>query len=685
MLLASLGLHGLVLFTPVAPSEDDLVPPPDPEEDGIALTKIEAPQTRVAPSVASNPPVNSGTATAPSAAPSAAPTASGGIPNLANDNASQSPAPLDNAGSAGWPAPINPSVPPPPTTGITVSDNASGSTSGSSSGSVTSDEPLKEYLEIFRTYRGQTITQDTAKGSREAWVSSIADKGADYANLTPQPYEGDINEVQYSSGICLPETPLPVQMLVLAEPDGKAYTLGERNAKIFNPIQKIQTTGYIEFDQAAETLVKNHEYPDAGKPQAYLVEIKVDYSEAECQEPQDVADLPDEYASLLSNYSLDNPTTIGEAEEATKSWLQSLQDAGEVEVPEMSGNNFNSLAPEDFEVEVEYVHDLCLPVPPQKAWWGIVVEPDGTIRAEPESLRSTGYSIFDDRSKELVEEFDFPEADSTQVYVATVPVDYNDVNCKQPSAKTGSSTTTAASDDADAADTDTAAEEPQSTAIAFDPDRQEALIANGQEGLVSAPGSELATDIVNITIESWPEEIEQAAFLSGLDPDDGPVPVATAADAVFLSLPPDAAIDEIEDLYGVDASEEQPYEGAPLYELTEDDVPQLFVSLIGVGTGGSSTVAVIWAEDPRQESESAPDTTPESAEETTEPEDSEDSEDADPTASGEPEEETPAPPVEAEEDELPEPEPETPPATPEAPRGLGMLLQRRGAEALENL
>jgi hypothetical protein len=53
MLLLSLVLHGVVLFVPTGVSEDALVPPPDPEEDGIAISRIEPPRPRAA---ATNPP-----------------------------------------------------------------------------------------------------------------------------------------------------------------------------------------------------------------------------------------------------------------------------------------------------------------------------------------------------------------------------------------------------------------------------------------------------------------------------------------------------------------------------------------------------------------------------------------------------------------------------------------------------
>lgn len=40
MLLASLGLHGLLLLIPVASSDEAAIPPPDPEQDNIAITRI---------------------------------------------------------------------------------------------------------------------------------------------------------------------------------------------------------------------------------------------------------------------------------------------------------------------------------------------------------------------------------------------------------------------------------------------------------------------------------------------------------------------------------------------------------------------------------------------------------------------------------------------------------------------
>ena len=40
MLLASLGLHGLILLVPTGASQEEVIPPPDPEQDSVAITRI---------------------------------------------------------------------------------------------------------------------------------------------------------------------------------------------------------------------------------------------------------------------------------------------------------------------------------------------------------------------------------------------------------------------------------------------------------------------------------------------------------------------------------------------------------------------------------------------------------------------------------------------------------------------
>ncbi|MGB7312515.1 MAG: hypothetical protein WA939_06255, partial [Nodosilinea sp.] len=40
MLLASLGLHGLVLMLPAGSGGEAVIPPPDPEQDSVAITRV---------------------------------------------------------------------------------------------------------------------------------------------------------------------------------------------------------------------------------------------------------------------------------------------------------------------------------------------------------------------------------------------------------------------------------------------------------------------------------------------------------------------------------------------------------------------------------------------------------------------------------------------------------------------
>lgn len=784
MLLASLGLHGLVLFTPVAPSEDDLVPPPaSEEEDGIALTKIEAPS----PSGAATPPSTTPNVRTPNGGGN---TATGGATqpnnrtggNTRSNNTGGNTRQTTNSGS---------------NRGRNNNRGGTGSNNNAAANATVPDLPtpplkseaelaFEEYFEVFEGYRGlKTITN--AAELKTDWLNSFAESGTANSELDPQALSLS-ERVPYAAGICLPSAPDPFQVLVLVKTDG---SLDEYQ-------QTLQSTGYREFDKAARTLVQKHSFADAGAPTAYQVNVEVDYDAAACQSPRGVINLPSAYFDLLDNYTGPESTSQREAEAAKAAWVEQLVASGdeidfsaanqpesessESEQPEAdapsgseapaseqpeaetsSGSNTDTdpdteseAEPEagaqpkaesepepsdsetpsdsdDVEAEpsesqsspqseesqeidvpefnfgelgkrVDYDFlNICLPIQPKDAWWGVVLAPDGTLVGEADQLRSTGYSSFDARSKEVIDSYNFPEAETTRAYTVIVPVRYSS-NCKLPTeavvvsadanATTSDTPPKPDSDSSSANNTDTPGDTPESQDLAFNPARQEQLLATGQQNLSDSSFGSInnTPDFAAAIAESdWPENIDRSSFLAAIDPENGLVPVDGAETAFLLTRNADLAPESLAELYGVEANlASEEYQGAPLYELTEDGVPQLFASVVSIGDGGGTTVVVIWPADPRQSSEAVPHTTPESAEEPTETEDSEDSEDAvEPTDSGEPAEETLDAPAEVEEVESeeasPEPEPETPPAAPEAPRGLGMLLRRQGAEALESL
>ncbi|MBE7380491.1 MAG: hypothetical protein F6J95_003645 [Leptolyngbya sp. SIO1E4] len=599
MLLLSLGLHGLVLFTPVAPSEDDLVPPPDPEEDGIAITKIDPPRAR-----ATTPQSNTGTVkTAPSnPSPTPSPTATAATPqSQANQQSSRTGSNSSDRRPNSSRSNSNSARPATTDTGSQPANASQGDVPDLSAAPTVNvpnppapavtpptSDPFEEYIEVFKSFRGQTATEEEITTLKGTWLSGVTERGAAYANLEIQPLK-NLETVPYEAKICLPEAPTSAQVLVLVEADGN----------LDSDRQLVRTTGYRSFNRAVQELVQQHDYPEAETPQAFLVEIEVDYDESNCQPPQDVANLPDEYFAILDDYIGPELTTIAEANMAKTEWFMSLSESGEIEFSEAEALEETATL-EGFDAEVEYALGICLPIAPQEAWWGVLVNPDGTVNGEPNLLRSTGYGGFDDRSQELVRAFDFPEVDTPQAYVIEVPVGYNSVNCEQPAqkaAEAGESTTS------NPDSTDSPEQAAQSSG-AFDPTKQAQLATTGRQNVDRDALVSLNSDdpglVTTIVDSGWPDEVDKGCFLSEHDPETGLVPADGAEDVVVLSQNADRAPATIGNLYGVTPNEVGEYCSAPLYELQENGTPQLFASVVGFGTGNSSALVVIWFSDPRQ-------------------------------------------------------------------------------------
>ena len=679
MLLLSLGLHGLVLFTPIAPSEDDLVPPPDPEEDGIAITKIDAPTPRTS---RAQSPTAATTAAPGSPRPTAGRPASASTSQAQTSNAQTSRPATNNTanrGSQGGRTSQSANASRSPSGGTSnraatpqnsrnpSAQNPQNAGNAASQPSVRNPNPsappvesptqtaFEEYVEVFSGYLGlKTISEAEAETFKEQWLSSFTEEGGAYSNLGIQPLNG-LDKVPYEAKICLPSAPDPAQILALVEADG---SLNE-----FTRV--VQSTGYRSFDETANSVLQKHTFPSAEAPQAYLVEIEVEYDPENCEWPPKLDKLPNDYFALLQNYIGPDLTTQAEFNAAKDAWLTGLSQA---EASELAGEESLEAAEfAEFDGAVEYPLNICLPIPPKDAEWGVVVGPDGTLQGELEPLRSTGYSDFDERSKELITGFDFPEAETTQLYIVEVPVDYNPLLCQALDSEeftvspavasvSGSDTTTDAgtSSETDEEGSDRPSQNNSPDALAFNPSRQEALRTTGQQSLNASEFGRVNSDpglLAGLIESGWPEGIAREAFLSELDAENGLTPADGAVDAFVLTRNADIAPDSLSELYGVEsrlASEE--YQGAPLYELSEDGVPQFFASVVGIGVGDSSALVVLWSADPRQTTEATPNS-PSSA----------------PAAAPE----TPSP-VEDTPETPPQPESESSPSI--NPRGLGMLL-----------
>ena len=590
MLLASLGLHGLVLFAPVGPSEDDLLPPPDPEEDGIAITKIEAPQPRQPVAAPANPgtvktaPARSGTAATP-----AAPARSASSTQSNTSQRQRSTAPSQSSGRS--PRSTQPTVPDLSTVDSVQNPNPD-TPSVDIPAANTPTDPFEEYIETFGDYNGVTVTAD-ADQERSSWLASFSDRGAAFTNLEIQPLTS-LEKLPYEANICLPSAPATAEVLVLVDAEGELDD--------YQPF--LQQTGYRNFNDAAIALIAAHDFPEAAGPQAYLAEVAVDYDTDDCEWPPEVDRIPSDYFTVLDAYVGPELTTPREAATAQVDWLKALQEAGELNLPE---GDLEATELANFEPEVEYALAICLPLPPRDAKWGVIVQPDGSLSGEPHPLRSTGYDSFNDRALELVKNYDFPEADAPQIYVVTVPVDYNATNCTtletfEAAEPTPSDSASDSEDAADAAATTT--DEPPVEALAFSPDQQTELIDRGRRNVVDdmtgalndQPG--IAADFL---AGNWPPDIDQSCFLSELDPDAGVVPAEAAADALIVTLNANDAPPRLSQFYGTEVEDAGEYCDALLVQMSLEGVPQLFASIIGFGDGDANTLAVIWRADPRNE------------------------------------------------------------------------------------
>ncbi|MEM9116340.1 MAG: hypothetical protein AAGD09_00490 [Cyanobacteria bacterium P01_F01_bin.56] len=442
VLLFSLGLHGMILLVPTAPGEDEWVAPPDPEEDGITVTKTAPPTSQRAtsnpePSSAANTSqrVNqsaraatpNGNLTQTSGSVSAR-AASGGLQSSNGSNRSAvsrnetSPTPtanqrnrsLQNASTTGSRASSSPVVPP--------LSNPNPSPAVPSSRAVEGRRQFLSYADLFATYRGvNPLTPEAVAERRSLWLSSFTDQGDPYTDLEIQPL-AEFELIPYGAKICLPSAPDPAELLVLVEADGT----------VNSDIMTLQSTGYRQFNEAAQAIVEQHKYPSTDLPKAYAVQVRVDYGQERCQWPPMGTNLPDDYFEVLESYIGPTSTTLSEARKNQAEWLNAM--VRDEVIANATFPEENIL--EDFPERVAYPNNICLPIEPAEARWGMVVSADGSIQGEPQPLRSTGYAVFDDRAKALVEDFEFPTTATPQAYVVVVQTAYNGVNCQPLTSQT---------------------------------------------------------------------------------------------------------------------------------------------------------------------------------------------------------------------------------------------------------
>jgi hypothetical protein len=406
MLLLSLVLHGVVLFVPTGVSEDALVPPPDPEEDGIAISRIEPPASRAA---ATNP--SNGAQTNPASGRRGATATSRGAQSGTGRSSGRSnnPGPVEARASQGVQNERR----------STGNDTTEIVTLGDAEDPnayvdvVVSADPMAVFLsfiDILETYGGVlSVDENQLTVDAASWLEALEadDPAIAAANLEIQPFR-NFAPIPYLENICLPNPPGPAEILVLVEADGTV------NPDVFT----LKDTGYTHFDQVAETLVFSHDFPSVGEPKAYRVSVAVDYDEGDCQWPPPEVPIADEYLALVDSYLGRDGTRPLQAATARQDWLDKL-----VSQEKISSPTAQNVSAPDF--QVPYDIGFCLPIAPTPIDLGVLVQADGSPIGEPELLRSSGYQMFNDRAKAMVPQFEFSAGESDRAMVLTVPVDYN--------------------------------------------------------------------------------------------------------------------------------------------------------------------------------------------------------------------------------------------------------------------
>ncbi len=622
MFLLSLGLHGLVLFSPTAPSENELVPPPDPEEDGVAITKIDPPKPR--PAVA--PPANTGTQkTAAPPAPVATPPTRAAAPAQPRSSAIAARRPSPPPRSTPRPRPRSQttsrnrnrqdttpvSVPPLPPGQNVNNPNPSAPGVGTAKPAVSPEvNRFAAYLKAFESYGGAVILSPTdAQKFQADWLQTFRDRGPAYANLEITPLR-NLNKLPYESNLCLPRMPVPAQALVMVNAEGQ----------VDDDVPLVQTTGYRNFDEAIVKFLKAYDFPDSNAPHAYLAEVEVDYQESGCAWPPQETGLPVDYFDLLKGFVGVEGTSPGDATKAQAEWLATLRADESLEIDDRETFELQPL--EGFEQRVEYPLGICLPFEPKTVQWGVLVTPEGKITGEPTLLRSSGYAWFNERAKELVTQVEFPKRDTLTAYVVDVPTGYNRTNCKRAddpswtanlaSSGTPTAASTAAAPavnrEADAATaTAAAANSPQATtttgetATTFNPEVQAQLLQRGRENVLAESVGALNNDpgLLTLLLDSgWPKDVDRACFVATLDEATGPRPIDKAKDAIALSENLDFVPTSLSRFYQVEVSDAGTYCNTPLYEMKVNGVSQLFASAIGFGAGNANTLVIFWPKKP---------------------------------------------------------------------------------------
>ncbi len=300
MLLASLGLHGLFLLLPAGSSNEAIIPPPDPEQDSVAITRVPPAETGPAGQPAGPTPTTAVPIPAEQAQRLAAPPPSGrsaaptrpGVARTLQQGARS--APVARATPQPSPAPASSTAEPASPSSSAASGPAAGTTPVASSQPLF-DPDLRERLLAYAAtlslpqaqidrlstsiqnryrYAAATTTREAYSENLSRWETTMRQETgvADLANeIDRSPFS-----VAYSQRVCLTHPPGEVRIGAVANPDG---------SRRGDPVV-LRSSGYGAVDAKALGAVQTHRFPAAEGIKAYVltVNIEVDHGRRPCLE-----------------------------------------------------------------------------------------------------------------------------------------------------------------------------------------------------------------------------------------------------------------------------------------------------------------------------------------------------------------------------------------------------------------
>ncbi len=302
MLLASLGLHGLLLLMPTGASDDPPIPPPDPEQDSVAITRVPPPgapdaaatQSATLPGAGAGPGGGTSPARGAMAQPLVGSAATVAPPRPAEaQGRSQPTAPRrdqpQSPSASGTPSPApsrpatpaNPPAPSPPPTSPSrpLFDAEVGERLlayvAALNLSKAQVERAAESIQNRFTYDPTAVTRSTFNTNKSEWESAIQ-RQTGMPGLTAEEDRNDFSTV-YPQRVCLAEEPSAISIGALVNPDGSWR--GEPTL--------LRSSGYGALDRKALQEIQTHRFAPAETVKAYVltVEPTVDYGPRPCLDP----------------------------------------------------------------------------------------------------------------------------------------------------------------------------------------------------------------------------------------------------------------------------------------------------------------------------------------------------------------------------------------------------------------